>query len=70
MRRENVGTMAKGVSWGKKTFAFRKIWRSLYSCYLRFQIRPFVILPTKRLECKDMTRSSLWEKGFLKLAKN
>ena len=35
------------VSVGKKMFAFRKIWRALYSCYLRFEIRPFVILPTK-----------------------
>ena len=34
------------VSGGKKTFVFRKIWRALYSCYLRFEIRPFAIVPT------------------------
>ena len=28
-------------------FVFLKIWRALYSCYLRFEIRPFAILPTK-----------------------
>ena len=24
----------------------RKIWRALLSCYLRFEIRPFALLPT------------------------
>ena len=28
-------------------FVFRKIWRALYSCFLRFEIRPFTILSTK-----------------------
>ena len=31
----------------KKAFVFRKIWRALNSSYLRFEIRPFAILPTK-----------------------
>ena len=24
---------------------FRKIWRTLFSCYLRFEIRPFALTP-------------------------
>ena len=31
----------------KEMFVFRKIWRPLLSCYLRFEIRPFPLLPTK-----------------------
>ena len=27
-------------------FVFRKIWRALLSCYLRFEIRTFALLPT------------------------
>ena len=27
-------------------FVFRKIWRVLLSCYLRFEIRPFSLLAT------------------------
>ena len=27
-------------------FVFRKIWRALFSCYLRLEIRPFALLPT------------------------
>ena len=27
-------------------FAFRKIWCALFSCYLRFEINPFTLLPT------------------------
>ena len=27
-------------------FVFPKIWRALYSCYLRFEIHPFAILLT------------------------
>ena len=26
-------------------FVFRKIWRALFSCYSRFKIRPFALLP-------------------------
>ena len=26
-------------------FVFRKIWRALFSCYLRFEIRPFPLSP-------------------------
>ena len=28
-------------------FAFREIWRALFSYYLCFRIRPFALLPTK-----------------------
>ena len=34
------------VSAGKKMFVFKKIWRALFSCYLRFEIRLFVLLST------------------------
>ena len=34
------------VSGGKKMFVFRKIWRALFSWNTRFEIRPFVLLPT------------------------
>ena len=34
------------VSRGKKWFIFRKIWHALFSCQLRFEIRPFALLPT------------------------
>ena len=27
-------------------FVFGKVWRTLFSCYLRFEIHPFDILPT------------------------
>ena len=27
-------------------FIFRKIWRALFSCNTRFEIRPFALLPT------------------------
>ena len=27
-------------------FVFRKIWRALFSCNTRFEIRPFILLPT------------------------
>ena len=28
-------------------FVLRKIWQALLSCYLRFEIRPLAVLPTK-----------------------
>ena len=28
-------------------FVFRKIWYALLSCYLRFEVRLFALLPTK-----------------------
>ena len=28
-------------------FVFQNIWRALFSCYLRFEIRPFALLLTK-----------------------
>ena len=34
------------VSEGKKMFVFRKIWRALFSCNTRFEIRHFALLPT------------------------
>ena len=38
-------------------FVSRKIWRALLSCYLRFEIRPFALLPTIYL--KLLVRSYL-----------
>ena len=32
------------VSGGKKSFFFRKIWRALFSCNTRFEVRPFTLL--------------------------
>ena len=29
-------------------FVFRKVWRALFPCYLRFEIYPFALLPTIR----------------------
>ena len=29
-------------------FVFQKIWRALFFCNSRFEIRPFVLLPTKQ----------------------
>ena len=31
---------------GWEMFVFRKIWRALFSCNTRFEIRPFALLPT------------------------
>ena len=31
---------------GVKMFVFRRIWRALVSCYLRFKVRPFALSPT------------------------
>ena len=31
-------------------FVFRKIWRALLSCYLRFEIRPFALLPANQIQ--------------------
>ena len=33
---------------GQEMFVFRKIWRALFSRNPRFEIRPFVLLPTKQ----------------------
>ena len=50
---------------GLKNVRFSEIWRALYSCYLRFDIRPFAILPTKWLwlnyleaRCLTVTRQT------------
>ena len=32
---------------GWEMFVFRKIWRALFSCNTRFEIRPFALLPKK-----------------------
>ena len=32
-------------------FVFRKIWRALFSSYLRFEIRPFALSPTSCYNC-------------------
>ena len=33
------------VSGWQEMFVFRKIWRALFSCNTRFEIRPFTLLP-------------------------
>ena len=30
---------------GKEKFVFRKIWRAMFSCNTRFEVRPFTLLP-------------------------
>ena len=45
---------------GEEMFVFLKIWRVLLSCYLRFEIRPFALLPTNYFRCK------IWSKIFEK----
>ena len=35
-------------------FVFRKIWRALFSCNTRFEIRPFPLLSTKCLYVRDL----------------
>ena len=37
-------------------FVFRKIWRALLSCYLRFEIRPFALLPTALFRSLSKTK--------------
>ena len=37
--------MIRGYQGGYEMFVFRKIWRGLFSHYLRFEIRPFTLLP-------------------------
>ena len=32
---------------GLEIVVFRKIWRALFSCYLRFEIFPFALLPMR-----------------------
>ena len=32
--------------WGLEMFVFRKIWRALFFWNIRFEIRPFALLPT------------------------
>ena len=41
------------VSGDKKYLFFRKIWGALFSCYLRFEIRSFALLPTNLWQEKD-----------------
>ena len=36
----------RGEGGGKDMFVFRKIWRTFFFCYLRFEIRHFALLPT------------------------
>ena len=44
----------------KEMFLFRKIWRVLFSCNTRFEIRPFTVLPTsKELVFPDLA-ITLW----------
>ena len=35
-------------------FVFRKIWPALFSCNIRFEIRPFALLP---MHCRDILKS-------------
>ena len=42
-------------------FVFRKIWRTLFSCYLRFEIHPFELLPTIFTE---ESKSQEWPKAI------
>ena len=35
-------------------FAFRKMWRDLHCCYLRFEIRPFALLSTTILSLLEL----------------
>ena len=46
------------VSGGKKYSFFRKIWRALLSCYLRFEIHPFALLLTNFT--KDSAFGQVW----------
>ena len=41
-----VGNKAKGDIRGEKMFVFRKIWQYYFSWNIRFEIRPFALLPT------------------------
>ena len=51
-------------------FVFRKIWRALLSCYLRFEVHPFAWLPTKKANLHHLYRRLRWQKLiFLKIAK-
>ena len=34
------------LSGGQEMVVFRKIWRAVFSCNTRFEIRPFPLLPT------------------------
>ena len=39
-------------------FVFPKIWRALFSCYLRFEIHPFALITTS-CSCKKILLSAL-----------
>ena len=47
-------------------FVFWKIWRSLFSCYLRFEIRPFALLPTNSLLTETNFCSIAYNVGALR----
>ena len=40
------GGIERDTYQGVRNVRFWKIWRALLSCYLRFEIRPFALLPT------------------------
>ena len=50
-------------------FVFRKIWRALFSCNTRFEIRPFAILPTIWFNVNSIHVNSIHFKP-MKTAKN
>lgn len=47
---------------GLEMFVFRRIWRALFSCNRRFEIRPFALPPTI---CAMLNRT-VWEKTITK----
>ena len=42
----NTSSLRTSIRW-YEMFTLRKIWRNLFSCYLRFEIRPLALLSTK-----------------------
>ena len=43
---KNKYLITPDVIWGLEMFVFPKNWCALFSCYLYFEIHPFVLLPT------------------------
>ena len=54
------------VSGGKKCSLFRKIWRGLFSCYLRFEIRLFDLLMTNySAHLQQEVKAALLKRGYI-----
>ena len=45
---------------GEEILVLRKIWRALFSCYLRFGIRPFALLLTNYLELQNISSKGIF----------